>query len=174
MELNFHVVFRKRWLRGEWFSFDPLMLDAAPVEPPAAEIDEWRRMKIAANPPTKKTPSEPWPAVNPTTELITAFARVLAQRGLQPHRYAEIHGMGKRGIYALAGIRAHDSPSFFRTSTLERVSADTGIPATRLYAEAMDALKHEPRLPRRYTRRGNGAAERTDGVDTAGGEPVAD
>lgn len=109
-----------------------------------------------------------------TSEPITAFARWLDKRGELPYLYAQRAGLGKRGIYALAGIRAHDSPSFFRTSTLERVSADTGIPATRLYAEAMDALKHEPRLPRRYTRRGNGATERADGVDPAGGEPVAD
>ena len=87
------------------------------------------------------------------SEPVTSFARWLAKRGELPYVYARRQRLGKDAIYALAGIKAARTPSFFRTSLLERVSADTGIPATRLYAEAMDALKHEPRLPRRYTKR---------------------
>jgi hypothetical protein len=92
--------------------------------------------------------------VLPTKGLgMTSFARWLQKRGELPYVYARRQRLAKPAIYALAGIRAARTPEFFRTSTLERVSADTGIPATRLYAEAMDALKHEPRLPRRYTKR---------------------
>jgi hypothetical protein len=94
-----------------------------------------------------------------TSEPITTFARWLAKHGDTASRYARRQRRDMQAVYALAGIRASRTPSFFRTETLEAVSADTGIPATRLYAEAMDALKHEPRSPRRYTRRENGTVQ---------------
>jgi hypothetical protein len=87
------------------------------------------------------------------SEPVTTFGRWLQKRGEKPHEYARRQGRDKQAVYALAGIRASRAPSFFRTTTLEAIAADTGIPATRLWAEAMDALKHEPRLPRRYTKR---------------------
>lgn len=110
----------------------------------------------------------------PARKPITSFARWLAKRGLRPYQYARTLGCDKQAICALAGVRSSRVPRSFMTSTLERVSADTGIPATRLYAEAMDALEHEPRLPRRYTRRGDGAADRASSGDPATSGRLAD
>lgn len=86
-------------------------------------------------------------------EPTTSFARWLAKRGESPSRYAARAGRDRPAVYALAGIRAARIPGFFKTKTLEAISEDTGIPATRLYAEAVDALKHEPRAPRRHVRK---------------------
>jgi len=83
----------------------------------------------------------------------TTFAIWLEGRGDNPSAFAVRHGISKAAAYALAGIRSHRSPEFFRTSTLERIEAETGIAAQVLYG---DWCKVEPRPARKYTRRGGG------------------
>jgi hypothetical protein len=83
----------------------------------------------------------------------TALAIWLREHGETPHGFSRRHGIYIQTVYALCGVRSSKSPGFFRTSTLERIEVETGIPWQRLHE---DWAKAEPRRPRKYTRKGGG------------------
>ena len=73
--------------------------------------------------------------------MKTTLAVWLENRGETPRGLAARLGMHAHSIYALCGIRAAKAPGFFRTSTLERISVETGIPWHQLHD---DWTKVEP------------------------------
>lgn len=80
----------------------------------------------------------------------TTFSRWLERGGETASGFADRTGMSKAAIYALAGIRSHRSPRFFKTETLRRLSLETGIPVTQLYTDWEEV---EQRPTRKYIRK---------------------
>lgn len=78
---------------------------------------------------------------------MTALAAWLKKRGESPYAFAIRLGMYAQSVYALCGVRSSKAPAFFKTGTLERVSAETGIPVHRLYADwaSVDPRPARPR-----------------------------
>lgn len=86
----------------------------------------------------------------------TAFARWLERRDEAAWAFAKRIGVSRSAVLALAGVRSHRSPAFFKTQTLEKISMETGITVRRLYE---DWIRAEPRDPRPYRRKTHAATE---------------
>jgi len=67
--------------------------------------------------------------------MTTKLATWLADRGEKPRMFALRLGMNAQSIYALCGLRSAQPRAFFKTSTLEKISIETGIPVRRLYSD---------------------------------------
>jgi len=65
----------------------------------------------------------------------TALAAWLDARSESPYAFSIRLGMNQQTIYALCGVPSSRPPAGFKTPTLERIAAETGIPVARLYGD---------------------------------------
>jgi hypothetical protein len=72
-------------------------------------------------------------------ETETSLAAWLRQHDESPYAFSRRVGVYVQTAYALCGIPSPKAPSFVRTATLERISAETGISVRQLYGDWVEA-----------------------------------